>query len=140
MRKTQKKTEQNISARNFRTQSVLVGLEIIQSLKTAVSTVPKQSSERRKELFEPCLNQMKKKLNGRGNKKMKKEKGMTLQELTTRLQEFCHQGYSQHKVFVDINGYGVHLAEINDVKFKLNSSVTEDGYITVNMGGWKNYD
>lgn len=71
---------------------------------------------------------------------MKKEKGMTLQELTTRLQELCHQGYSQHKVFVDINGYGVHLAEINDVKFKLISSVTEDGYITVNMGGWKNYD
>lgn len=72
---------------------------------------------------------------------MKEEKkGMTLQELTTRLQELCHQGYSENLVFIDINGFGVHLAEIEDVKFKLKSSVTEDGYITVNMGDWKNTD
>ena len=65
---------------------------------------------------------------------------MTLQELTTRLQTLCHDGYSQKEVLIDINGYGVHLAPVEQVEFKFQSSVMSDGFVSVKMGGWKNYN
>ncbi len=65
---------------------------------------------------------------------------MTLQELTTRLQTLCHVGYSQKEVLIDINGYGVHLAPIEQIKFKLKSSAVSDGFISVEMGDWENYN
>ena len=63
---------------------------------------------------------------------------MTLQELTTRLQTLCHDGYAQKKVLIDINGYGVHLATVEEVKFRFESSAMQDGYISVTMGNWEN--
>jgi hypothetical protein len=65
---------------------------------------------------------------------------MTLQELTTRLQTLCHDGYSQKEVLIDINGYGVHLAPIEQVEFKFQSSAMSDGFVSVKMGDWKNYN
>ena len=65
---------------------------------------------------------------------------MTLQELTTRLQTLCHDGYSQKEVLIDINGYGVHLAPVEQVELKFKSSVMADGFISVKMGNFKNYD
>ena len=65
---------------------------------------------------------------------------MTLQELTTRLQTLCHDGYSQKEVLVDINGYGVHLAPIEQIRFRLESSVVAGGFISVEMGDWENYN
>lgn len=35
------------------------------------------------------------------------ENGMTLQELTTRLQSLCHDGYAQHKIVFGIEHDGV---------------------------------
>lgn len=64
---------------------------------------------------------------------------MTLQELTTRLQTLCHDGYAQKEVLIDINGYGVHLAPVEEVKFRFESSAMQDGFISVTMGSWKNY-
>ena len=65
---------------------------------------------------------------------------MTLQELTTRLQTLCHDGYSQKEVLIDINGFGVHLAPIEQIRFRLESSVCADGFISVEMGDWENYN
>ena len=58
---------------------------------------------------------------------------MTLQELTARLQTLAHNGYAQHQVYIDLNNFGVHLYDIEDVKFKLKSSVTEDGFISITV-------
>lgn len=65
---------------------------------------------------------------------------MTLQELTTRLQMLCHDGYSQNEVLIDINGYGVHLAPVESVKFRFKSSAMKDGFVSVTMGEWVNHD
>lgn len=65
---------------------------------------------------------------------------MTLQELTASLQSLCHDGYGQKEVLIDIDGFGVHLAPVEQVKFKFKSSVMADGFISVKMGGWKNYN
>lgn len=63
---------------------------------------------------------------------------MTLQELTTRMQTLCHDGYAQKEVLIDSNGYGVHLAPVEEVKFRFESSAMQDGYISVTMGDWEN--
>lgn len=63
---------------------------------------------------------------------------MKLQELTSRLQALCHDGYAQKEVLIDLNGYGVHLAPVEEIKFRFESSVMEDGYISVTMGNWDN--
>lgn len=65
---------------------------------------------------------------------------MTLQDFTARLQTLCHDGYAQNEVLIDINGYGVHLAPVEDVNFCFKSSVMEDGFISVTMGSWKNFE
>ena len=67
-------------------------------------------------------------------------KKMTLQELTTRLQTLCYDGYAQKEVLIDISGYGVHLAPVEDIKLCFKSSVMEDGFISVTMGSWKNFE
>ncbi len=69
---------------------------------------------------------------------MKELKSMTLQEFTTRLQSLCHDGYSQHEIFIDVDGAGTHLASIEDVKFCVKSDATKNGFINVKMGPWKN--
>lgn len=65
---------------------------------------------------------------------------MKLQELSDMLQTLCHDGFSQKDVLIDLDGYGVHLAPVEQVKLKFESSAMADGYISVKMGNWKNYD
>ena len=52
----------------------------------------------------------------------------------------CHDGYSQNEVLIDINGYGVHLAPVESVKFRFKSSAMKDGFVSVTMGEWVNHD
>jgi hypothetical protein len=64
---------------------------------------------------------------------MKEEKkGMTLQELTTRLQSLCHDGYSQEEILFFTRDLGLLFPE--EVELRFRSAATKDGYITVKLG------
>lgn len=64
--------------------------------------------------------------------KQNKIKPMTLQELTTRLQSLCHDGYSQNEVLFLLDGFGI--IEPRELQLLFKSDVVQTGFINVNIG------
>lgn len=56
---------------------------------------------------------------------------MTLQELTTRLQTLCHDGFSQHDIVFLLKGFGTVKPE--ELELIIKSEVMKDGFIKVGL-------
>lgn len=56
---------------------------------------------------------------------------ITLQELTTRLQTLCHDGYSMAKIEFLVEGYGTVYPE--ELELLIKSDVMKDGFIKVGL-------
>lgn len=57
---------------------------------------------------------------------------MTLQELTTRLQTLCHDGWSMHEIDFWTKSEGVIFPE--ELELRIDSDATKTGYISVKLG------
>lgn len=57
---------------------------------------------------------------------------ITLQELTTRLQTLCHDGFSQSSVQLVVEGFGTISPE--EIELLIKSDVMKDGFIKVRLG------
>ena len=61
-----------------------------------------------------------------------KEKVLTLQELVTRLQTLCHDGFAQHEVTFWTFDTGVIFPE--EIELHIKSDAMINGYIPVKLG------
>lgn len=57
---------------------------------------------------------------------------MTLQELTTRLQTLCHNGYSLHEIEFWNKDTGILFPD--EIRLRIETDSTKEGYIQVKLG------